>query len=194
MWSTCTIGMVLYIAYLLWNAFSSCLCLPLLFVVSCMFTIQLGLSLNSVTYSTWNDPPLSGRVASSLRCSNLPGHAPQLIYKTAVQTWNHRSFDLHFTVGCSVCIGRVCGTVCVCYLYGGEPVCSQPPRIAVLSSVALVGCDPFWHIACGFAGLHIHWDLAVADAVSPVSEGFSCLLGEPSLFFAIVRFTLSGLA
>lgn len=93
-----------------------------------------------------------------------------------------------------MCIGRVCGTVCVCYLYGGEPVCWQPPRIAVISSVALVGCDHFWHIACGFAALHVHWVLAVADAVSPVSEGFSGLLGEPSLFFTIVSFTPSGLA
>lgn len=80
-------------------------------------------------------------------------------------------------------------SVCLLPLWWGAN-----PRIAVISSVALVGCDHFWHIACGFAGLHIHWVLAVADAVSPVSEGFSGLLGEPSLFFTIVSFTLSGLA
>lgn len=54
-------------------------------------------------YGEW--PPFV-RVHGYLKTLRLPVHAPQVIYKTGVQMWNHWLFDLHL----------LSGAVCVCAL------------------------------------------------------------------------------
>lgn len=71
-------------------------------------------------------------ISTSLKHSGLPGHAPQLIYKTAVQTWNWWSFDLHLCKCVWLIVWYLCVVlhdgVCMAVVSACGSLSPQPPR------------------------------------------------------------------